>query len=198
MPNKTPVTPFEHPKPEGFGLANKGEGKAPQIRHTRPAVARHWARLIVAHNMDVEAAVAKGLAAEYPDATDAQIVSLARTLEGSPHVQREMAKLLEDIGCGDEALTKLIGILWSEVLGKNDKRWAAAARLLAEITGASKASEKGKKLPTLKLAGMDEGLSRMLGNAAPTNDAPDQPAEVLGDILGDDGDSSLEDITDGN
>lgn len=198
MPNKTPVTPFEHPKPEGFGLSNKGEGKAPQIRHTRPEVAKHVARMIIANNGDISAAVSKMLAVDYPEATQAQIESLANTIRESPHVQREMSNILEEIGCGDEALTKLIGLLWREVLGGNDKRWAAAARLLAEITGASKASEKGKKLPTLKLAGMDEGLSRMLGNAAPTNDSPDQPAEVLGDILGDDGDSSLEDITDGN
>lgn len=183
-------------KPEGFGLANKGEGKAPQIRHTRPEVARHCARMIIAHNMDAEAAVAKMLSVDYPEATDAQIVSLARVVQASPHVQREMSKLLEDIGFGDEALKKLIGLLWSEVLGTNDKRWAAAARLLAEITGASKAASKGEKLPTLKLAGMDEGLSQMLGDAAPTNDdyAPDELAPPsLGTIEGDednDGDST--------
>lgn len=158
-------------KPEGYGLSSKGEGKAPQIRHNRPEVAKHWARLILGCNMDAEAAVAKGLATDYPDATDAQIVSLARTLQASPHIQREIAKLLEDIGFGDEALKKLIGILWAEVLGQNDKRWASAARLLAEITGAAKASSKGEKLPTLKLAGMEEGLANMLGDSAPTNDS---------------------------
>src|ERR1700747_2337255 len=89
-------------KPEGFGLSSKGEGKEPQIRHTRPEVARHCARMIVQCNMDAEAAVAKMLAADYPDATDAQIVSLARTIQASPHVQREMAKHLEAIGHGAE------------------------------------------------------------------------------------------------
>ena len=178
MPKKTTaakpkVTPYDHPTPEkpaSFGLASKGEGRSPQIRHTRPEVARHCARMIIAHNMDTQAAVGKMLATEYPDATDAQIVALARTIQASPHVQREMTKLLEEIGFGDEALKKLIGLLWQEVLGMNDKRWAAAARLLAEITGAAKASEKGKVLPTLRLAGMEEGLSKMLGDAAPTDD----------------------------
>ena len=174
-------------KPDGFGLSNKGEGKAPQIRHNRPEVAKHWARLIVAHNMDAQAAVAKGLAAEYPDATDAQIISLARTLQASPHIQREMALILEEIGIGDKALKKLIGGLWAEFLGQNDKRWAAAARLLAEITGASKAIEKDKKLPALKLAGMEEGLKQMLGQAAPTND----------DTI-DSGDTDVDDTTDGD
>jgi hypothetical protein len=184
MAKATKVTVTE--KPEGFGLSDKGQGKAPQIRHNRPAVAKHWARLILAHNMDAEAAVAKGIAVEYPDATDAQIVSLARTIQASPHVQREMANLLEEIGFGDAALKKLIGILWSEVLGQNDKRWAAAARLLAEITGAAKAGAKDEKIPTLKLAGMEAGLSQMLGNAAPTNDSDvsvELPEET--DIIGD-------------
>jgi hypothetical protein len=157
-------------KPEGFGLSNKGEGRAPQIRHNRPEVAKHCARMIIAHNMDAEAAVAKMLAADYPDATDAQIVSLARTVQASPHVQREIAGLLEEIGCGDAALKKLIGGLWGEFLGQNDKRWAAAARLLAEITGAAKASMKNDKIPVLKLAGMEAGLQQMLGDAAPTNE----------------------------
>jgi hypothetical protein len=158
-------------KPEGFGLSDKGPGKAPQIRHNRPEVAKHCARMIIAHNMDTEAAVAKMLAADYPDATDAQIVSLARTIQASPHVQREMADHLEKIGFGDKAQTKLIGILWAEVLGQNDKRWAAAARLLAEITGAAKASAKDEKIPALKLAGMDEGLKQLLGDAAPDNES---------------------------
>lgn len=164
-------------KPEGFGLSNKGEGKSPQIRHTRPEVAAHCARMILKHNMDAEAAVAKMLAADYPDATDAQIVSLARTIQASPHVQREMAKLLEEIGFGDEALKKLVGLLWAECLGTNDKRWPAAVRLMAEITGAAKAGSKGEKLPTLKLAGMEAGLQQMLGESAPTNDAEDVPQE---------------------
>jgi hypothetical protein len=175
MAKKTPEI-----KPEGFGLSSKGDGRTPQIRHNRPEVARHWARLIVACNMDAEAAVAKGLATEYPDATDAQIVSLARTLQASPHIQREMAAILEEIGIGDKALKKLIGGLWAEFLGQNDKRWAAAARLLSEITGAGKATEKDKKLPTLKLAGMEAGLEQMLGNAAPTN-VIDEDVEITDD-----------------
>jgi hypothetical protein len=173
-------------KPDSYGLSSKGEGRSPQIRHTRPEVAKHCARMILAHNMDTQAAVSKMLAATHPDATDAQITQLARTIQASPHVQREMTKLLEDIGYGDEALKKLIGLLWQEVLGGNDKRWAAAARLLAEITGAGKAAEKGKKLPTLRLGGMEEGLSKMLGDAAPTNDIEELPDETPLDILEED------------
>lgn len=176
MPKKA-VTEVDALKPEGFGLSNKGEGRTPQIRHTRPEVAKHCARMLIACNMDAEAAVSKMLATSYPDATKEQIILLARTIESSPYVQREMAKLLEDIGYGDEAITKLIGLLWQEALGRNDKRWPAAMRLLAEITGAAKASEKGKALPTLRLGGMEAGLSRMLGSAAP-GDADEVPAVV--------------------
>lgn len=158
-------------KPEGYGLSNKGEGKSPQIRHTRPEVARHVARMIIKKNMDAEAAVAEMLKADYPDATDAQIVSLARTIEASPHVQREMSKILEEIGCGPEAQKKLIGLLWAEALGKNDKRWGPAVAQLSKITGAEKASLKNEKMPVLKLEGMKEGLTKMLGEAAPTNDS---------------------------
>ena len=190
-------------KPEGFGLSNKGEGRTPQIRHTRPEVARHCARMIVACNMDAQAAVGKMLAKSYPDATEAQIIMLARTIQASPYVQREMASILEDIGCGDDALKKLIGGLWQEFLGANDKRWAAAARLLSEITGASKASEKGKMLPTLKLAGMEEGLSRMLGSAAPGNTdevPPIVPSDgniEIDDYMSDD-DTASEEHSDGD
>ena len=188
MPKKTSVPSL---KPEGYGVASKGDDHAPQIRHSRPEVARHCARMIISCNMDAEAAVSKMLAAQYPNVTDAQIVSLARTIQSSPHVQREMAAILEDIGYGDDALKKLIGKLWEEVLGQNDKRWAAAARLLAEITGASKASEKNKTIPTLKLAGMEEGLSAMLGDAAPTNDEVPELDDIPSDILEDES-SSLE------
>jgi len=162
-----------------FGSASRGENKAPQIRHTKPEVARHCARMIIAANMDAEAAVAKMWETEYPDATEAQIVATARTLENSPHVQREIAKLLEEIGFGDEALKKLIGILWSEVLGKNDKRWVGAARLLAEITGAARAKQKGEKIPVLKIAGSEDIIKNMLGDAAfqPTDDADEDPED---------------------
>lgn len=163
-------TPYELPEKDAFGVASRGEGKAPQIRHTRPDVAKHCARMIIAQNMDTEAAVSKMLAVDYPDATEAQIVSLARTIEASPHVQREIQNVLEEIGFGNEALKKLIALLWKEALGGNDKRWPAAMRLLAEITGAAKKSAADPKLPSLKLRGMEEGLANMLGDAAPTNE----------------------------
>lgn len=175
--------PTEHPKPkkkakapEAFGTASRGDGQAPQIRHTKPEVAKHCARMIIGCNMDTSAAVSKMWAAEYPDATEAQIESMARTLGQSPHVQREMAALLEEIGFGNDALNKLIGLLWQEALGVNDKRWPAAVRLLAEITSANKAAFNNQKIPTLKLDGMDEGLEKMLGPAAPTNE--DQPTDL--------------------
>jgi hypothetical protein len=172
VPPKKTKTPYDPPA-ESFGLSSRGEGRTPQIRHQRPEVAKHVARVIIANNGDTSAAVAKMLAVDYPDATEAQIESLARTIQSSPHVQREMAALLEEIGFGNSALKKLIGILWREVLGSNDKRWASAARLLAEITGAAKAASKDEKMPTLRLAGMEEGLSQMLGDAAPTNETSD-------------------------
>lgn len=188
MAKKTPKTPYDLPEKESFGVASRGDGKAPQIRHTRPEVAQHCARVIISCNMDTEAAVSKMLATDYPDATEAQIVALARTIAASPHVQREIKNILEEIGFGDKALTKLIGILWSEVLGQNDKRWASAARLLAEITGAAKAASKGEKMPTLRLAGMDEGLSQMLGDAAPTNET-NEAVDAADILIDDDGDA---------
>lgn len=177
-------TPYDLPdKP--VGISSRGEGKAPQIRHQRPEVAKYCACVIIAHNGDTKAAVSKMLAIDYPDATEAQIEALARTIQASPHVRREIDNVLEEIGFGKEALKKLIGILWKEVLGDNDKRWASAARLLAEITGAAKAADKDPKLPSLKLAGMEAGLSQMLGDAAPTNEeyvAPELTIPTL-DIL---------------
>lgn len=171
MAKKTPKVPYDLPQKESYGVSSRGDDKAPQIRHTRPEVAKHVARVIIAHNMDAEAAVSKMLAVDYPDATEPQIVALARTIEASPHVQREIKNILEEIGYGDAALTKLIGILWEWVLCKNEKLAVPASRLLAEITGAAKAASKGEKMPTLRLEGMEAGLSQMLGNSAPTNDS---------------------------
>lgn len=194
MAKKTPAKPASPEKPESYGVGSRGEGLAPQIRHTNPDVAKHCARVIIAQNMDFGAAVSKMLAVDFPDATETQIVLMARTLRASPHVQRELNKLLEDIGYGNEALKKLIGLLWVEVLGSNDKRWSSAARLLSEITGAAKAASKDPKLPTLRLAGMDEGLSKMLGDAAPTNDDPgiDVPIEMDDNLVDDENDPSDE------
>jgi hypothetical protein len=146
-----------------FGTQSRGPGNAPQIRYNRPEVAKHWARMIIGCNMDTEAAVAKGWSEEYPDATEAQIVAMARTLEEAPAIKREIDAQLEEIGFGKEAQKKFIGLLWKEVLGGNDKRFPVAARLLAEITQALKARDRDKVMPKLQLAGMEEGLTAMLG-----------------------------------
>ena len=151
------------PRAPAFGTQSRGLGNAPQIRYNRPEVAKHWARMIIGCNMDTEAAVAKGWAEEYPDATEAQIVAMARTLEEAPAIKREIDAQLEEIGFGKAAQKKFIGLLWKEVLGGNDKRFPVAARLLAEITQALKARDRDKVMPKLQLAGMEEGITAMLG-----------------------------------
>lgn len=156
--------------PDSYGSANRGPGRSPQIRHTRPEVAAHVARLVVGCNMDFEAAVSKMWAEEYPDATELQIQEKAQLLQESPHVRRAIEAQLEKIGFGDKAQARLIALLWKEVLGTNDKRWVGAARLLAEITQASKANQHNEKIPVLRVAGMEEGVKAMLGDSAPTDD----------------------------
>lgn len=169
---------YDAPKKESYGVANRGDGRTPRIKHERPEVARHVARMLVAANMDYEVAVSKMMSKEFPDITDAQIVQLARTLEKSPHVQRELAAYLEEIGAGVDAQKKLIGLLWGEAFRRDPKTWGTAARLLTEITGAAKAAGKNDKPPALRLDGMEEGLSKMLGDSAPQNDVdPDVPEE---------------------
>ncbi|HEY6766629.1 MAG TPA: hypothetical protein VI386_17860 [Candidatus Sulfotelmatobacter sp.] len=173
--------PYDPPKKESLGVHSRGDGRSPQIRHTRPEVAEHVARMVIASNMDFEAAVSKMLEKDYPDATEAQIVSIARTLEKSPHVRRGIQKILEEIGCDNAALKKWLGLLWTEAYGANDNRWASAMRLLGEALESVKKNAADSKLPSLKLAGMEEGLSQMLGDAAPTNEdfvAGDIPAEL--------------------
>ncbi len=86
------------------------------------------------------------------------------------HIREAIEKQLEKIGFGDSAQKRLIALLWKEVLGGNDKRWAAAARLLAEITQAAKANAQNEKIPTLRIGGLEEGLAAMLGPDAPTNE----------------------------
>ena len=156
--------------PDSYGTASRGAGRSPQIRHTRPEVAAHVARLVVGSNMDFEAAVSKMWAEEYPDATELQIQEKAQALQESPHVRRAIEAQLEKIGFGDKAQARLIALLWKEVLGSNDKRWVGAARLLAEITQASKANQHNEKIPVLRVAGIEEGVKAMLGEHAPSDD----------------------------
>lgn len=182
---KEPKIPWDDKKPEprdpmaegplptrsdDFSVNHRGDTKTPQIRHTRPEVAEHCARLIIANNMDFEGAVSKMLAVDYPDATEAQIRTLAETLRNSSHIQRAVKIKLEEIGYGDQALTKYMGLLWQEALGSNDKRWPAAMRILGEVMGAQKAAASNEKVPSLVIEGSEAGLRRMLGDAAPTND----------------------------
>jgi len=168
-------------KVASFGVQSRGAGNAPQLRYNRPEVAKHVARMVIASNMDFEAAVSKMYEADYPDATEAQIVAMARTLEEAPAIKREIDAQLEEIGFGKDAQKKFIGLLWKEVLGGNDKRFPVAARLLAEITQALKARDRDKVMPKLQLAGMEEGLATLLGETAPD-------AEVsLEDVLAESG-----------
>lgn len=158
-------------KPDSYGVNDRGANRTPQIRHTRPEVAENCARIIIANNCDYEAAVSRMLSKDYPDATEAQIRAIAETLVKSPHIQQAVKKKLEDIGYGDDALKRLIGLLWEAALDKsNDKRWPAAMRMLGEIMGAQKAAESNTKIPSLVIEGSEAGLARMLGDAAPTND----------------------------
>jgi hypothetical protein len=162
--------PAQDPEvPDSYGTASRGAGRSPRIHHTRPEVAAHVARLVVGCNMDFEAAVSRMWVEEYPDATDAQIQETAETLIRSSHVRRAIEAQLEKIGFGDKAQSRLIALLWKEVLGSNDKRFPIAARLLAEITQAAKANQRNEKMPTLRIAGIEEGVKTMLGDSAPTD-----------------------------
>ena len=159
--------------PDSFGVYSRGDGKPSGIRHSRPEVAQHAARIVVGCNMDYEAAVARMLG---PDATEEQIRSQAEALAKSTHVREAIEKQLEKIGFGDAAQTRLIALLWKEVLGGNDKRWASAARLLAEITQAAKANAHNERIPTLRVSGLEDGIANMLGDSAPTNNP--QPVTI--------------------
>ncbi len=154
-------------KEDSYGVQSRGDGKLPQIRDSRPEVAAHVARIVVSCNMDFEQATARLLG---PEATEEQIRTKADTLAKSSHIREAIEKQLEKIGFGDAAQSRLIALLWKEVLGGNDKRWAAAARLLAEITQAAKANAQNEKIPTLRIGGLEEGLAAMLGSDAPTNE----------------------------
>ena len=156
--------------PDSYGLSSRGPGQPPQIKHARPEVAAHVARVVVGCNMDYEAAVTRMWAEEFPEATEVQIRNTAQTLRGSSHVSRAIEAQLEKIGFGDKAQARLIALLWKEVLGSNDRRWVGAARLLAEITQAAKANQRNEKMPTLRIAGIEAGVKAMLGEHAPTNE----------------------------
>ena len=88
--------------PASYGTASRGPGRSPQIRHTRPEVAAHVARMVVGCNLDYEAAVSKMWAEEYPDATELQIQEKAQALQESPHVKRAIEARSEERRVGKE------------------------------------------------------------------------------------------------
>lgn len=175
-------------RPDDFGLNSRGENRQFQLRDARPAVAEHCARLIFRHQMDYESAASAMLKARNEEASDADITSLARKMEKSKHIQREIGLLYENMEMDDAAFKSFVGKLRRSFDDQTDKMRPVAARLLKDLFVEMKLNKKPEKVPSLRISGAEELMQNMLGDAAPTNDIdPDVPPLPDLDTMEDDG-----------
>jgi hypothetical protein len=135
-----------------------------QIRTSNPSVARHAAKILILKNLDGESAV-KELK---PDLSPADQAILGRKLETDPRVHREVEKQLSPRGLSDHDRDHFVQRLW-QLFESNDPREEQKALSAMRILGKAFISEKveNTQVEMLKIAGINEGLQRMIGGADP-------------------------------
>src|SRR6185312_866463 len=168
-------------RPDNFGLNSRGEKRQFQLRDARPAVAEHCARLIFRHQMDYESAASAMLKERDSDASDGDITSLARKLEKSKHIQREIGILYETLELDEASFKSFVGKLRRSFDDPKDRMRPIAARLLKDLYTDMKLNKKPEKIPTLRVDGVDEIYKDMLGEHAPKN-ATDLDVPPLPDL----------------
>jgi hypothetical protein len=133
-----------------------------QIRTSNPSVAKHAAKVLLLNNLDGESAV-KELK---PDLSPADQAILGRRLEADPHVHREIEKQLTPRGLSDHDRDYFVTRLW-QMFESSDPREEQKALSAMRILGKAFVSEKTETthVETLKIAGISEGLERMMGEA---------------------------------
>jgi hypothetical protein len=132
------------------------------IRTSNPKVAAHAAKVLIINNLDGESA-AKELK---PDLSPADQAILGRKLEVDSHVHREVEKQLAPRGLSDHDREYFVRRLW-EMFESSDPREEQKSLSAMRILGKAFISEKveNTQVETLKIAGVSEGLVRMMGEA---------------------------------
>jgi hypothetical protein len=132
------------------------------IRTSNPKVAEHAAKVLIMNALDGESA-AKELK---PDLAPADQAVLGKKLETDPRIHREVEKQLTPRGLSDHDRDYFVTRLW-EMFESNDPREEQKALSAMRILGKAFISEKveNTQVEMLKIAGVSEGVARMMGEA---------------------------------
>lgn len=138
----------------------KAEPERKHVDTRKPSVRKHAATAVVVNGMDFE----KAAETLKPEATPYEQHVLARKLETDPNVRTEVQSLLKKRGLDDESREHFVNRLW-ELFESTDPRLEQKALSAMRILGRAFVSEKVEnvQVETLKIAGINEGLARMMG-----------------------------------
>lgn len=148
--------------PQMIVTAPKGGAvRAAKINYRDPKVAGYVAGKLVKNMLDTKKTVEELV----PEGTPAQKAETAEAIDSNPQVQEAVRQRLEIDGLGDDSRKEFVLMMWSWLRGADAGKAKEAAKLLGKyFIGAS--ADKGK--PTeLPIAGIKEGLDKMLGDANP-------------------------------
>jgi hypothetical protein len=146
------------------------------IRTSNPKVAKHAAKVLIMNALDGESA-AKELK---PDLAPADQAVLGKKLETDPYVHREIEKQLTPRGLSDHDREYFVTRLW-QMFDSTDPREEQKSLSAMRILGKAFISEKveNTQIETLKIAGISEGLERMLGEANSEAQAGSSPFDSV-------------------
>jgi hypothetical protein len=128
----------------------------------KPSVAKHAATTVIVNALDYDKAAVE----LKPDMTPYEQHKLAHQLEQDSNVRTQVQSLLKKRGLDDESREYFIQKLWA-YFESSDPRQEQKALSAMRILGKAFVSEKveNTQVETLKIAGINEGLERMLGGA---------------------------------
>jgi hypothetical protein len=146
------------------------------IRTSNPKVAKHAAKVLIVKNLDGESA-AKELK---PDLSPVDQAILGRKLETDPNVHREVEKQLTPRGLSDHDREYFVTRLW-QMFDSTDPREEQKSLSAMRILGKAFISEKieNTQVEMLKIAGINEGLEQMLGDADSEAQAGSSPFDAV-------------------
>jgi len=140
----------------------KPEKERKYVDTRKPSVAKHAATTVIVNGLDYDKAATE----LKPGMTPYEQHKLAHQLEQDANVRTQVQSLLKKRGLDDESRDYFIQKLWA-YFESNDPRQEQKALSAMRILGKAFVSEKveNTQVETLKIAGINEGLERMLGGA---------------------------------
>jgi hypothetical protein len=146
------------------------------VRTSNPKVAEHAAKVLIMNALD-GAAAAKEIK---PDLSPADQAVLGRKLETDPHIHREVEKQLTPRGLSDHDREYFVTRLW-QMFDSTDPSEEQKALSAMRILGKAFISEKveNTQVEMLKIAGINEGLERMMSEADPEAQAGASPFDSV-------------------